>query len=518
MAQQGWPPQSPATTNAGPYNPNSFNANPYNTAPQNPALAANGGQPFGNPPGNLPSGVGPTPMPTSNGTPNGWSPPDLTPPNNPSSIAQTAAINDPNVPEPTRRLREEMENVRLKAVSERQSRDNAVRQRAEMLKRQLRDEELSRANIVNPVYSQPTSANRGNGLSNSTASNPGGPIVIGPPPNSNVPNSGQWQSPPDAQSPPNSVAGQSAYGAPQGLSNQVPNSIPERMPNSGLGSPLDSMPTWPLSGSLPPITSNYPSTGPNSTNSGPNQNLRPNGYGPGVADDPARIASRMGMNAGPGNPFQITPGPSSGATNAPNTVNNFGPFNGVSPTTPPNWPANPNGSNDGTSTGEPPDGTFGSRIPLDEQGIMTTVNPQQDQLPPSTWYQTPGRFGDSSTGTTQTQPASYGTGRYAGTIAPSDRFRGNERMNNGPIAGTQNAQTSTPSMQNALSTPLGENSLNDYERMIQMQNAETNQLRQQLDDQRQLPPSENFRSSSSSSSSSRTAAQTSTPNGTYPRR
>ena len=65
-------------------------------------------------------------------------------------------------------------------------------------------------------------------------------------------------------------------------------------------------------------------------------------------------------------------------------------------------------------------------------------------------------------------------------------------------------------MQGYLTTPMGDNSLIDYERMIQAANAETNQIRQQIDAQRQLPASENFRRS-------RTQSQTGTSNGLGPR-
>ena len=493
LAQQGWPPQNPAAMNAPPFNPNAYNPNPNNVAPPNPAFAANrNGQPQ---------------MPPPNSAGNGWTPPDLTPPSNSSPsntspIAQTSAAIDPNIPEPTRRLMEEMESLRLKAVSERQTRDNAARQRQEMLKRQLREEEISRASIVNPVYSQPSGANRWNGAPNSTAPNPNAPIVIGPPPNPNVPNSTQWQATPDGPSLPNSAE---RMNSPNGAMGPAATGAPQGMPNTGTGSPLDAMPTWPPPGSLPTITPNNSAAGISPTNPGPNNGAWPNGFAPGMADDPARAASRMGMNAGSGNPFQITPGPSSGATNAPNgnnspnTFNNFGPPNGVSPTTPPNWPANSIPPNYGAPAGEPPEGTFGSRGSVDDQGLMTTERLPQDQLPPSAWYQTPGRFGEPPTGTSQTQPASYGTQRYAAGANTADRFNGDERWANGQMPGTQSGQASTPAMQSYLATPMGENSLQDYERMIQLQNAETNRIRQQLDEQRQLPPSENFRRNNSPS-------------------
>lgn len=166
----------------------------------------------------------------------------------------------------------------------------------------------------------------------------------------------------------------------------------------------------------------------------------------------------------------------------------------------------------------------------------------------------PGRFGYLPAGATQTQPTSFGANRGAGgtptqqfgsqsfpTPAPnqplnslerantrariSDRFDGDERWENGAAPGTQSVQTSTPTMQGHLAAPYGDTSLLEYERMIhpygdislleyermiQQLNSETNQIRQQIDDQRQLPASENFLRS-------RTQPQTGTPNGSMPR-
>ena len=92
----------------------------------------------------------------------------------------------------------------------------------------------------------------------------------------------------------------------------------------------------------------------------------------------------------------------------------------------------------------------------------------------------------------------------------ADRSGGDERWENGAAPGTQSAQTSTPSMQGYLAAPVGDNSLIEYERMIQQHNAETNRIKQQLDEQRQLPSSENFRRS-------RSQPQTGTSSGTVPR-
>lgn len=518
MANQAWPPQNPATMNA---------------APNNPAVAPNNGQAFGNPMGNVPGGFNQSQQPPPN-IASGWTPPvqTMTMPNNSASIAQTAAVIDPNLPEETRRIREQMEIVRLKAVSERQARDNAERQRQEMLKRQLRDEELGRASIVNPVYSQPSGANRWNGAPTSAAPNPNAPIVIGPPPNVSVPNSTPWQATPDGQRPVNGAFGQSPNVVPDALSESIPNPQRGSVPPTGIGSPLDAMPTWPPTGSLPSITPNNSATGSSPAMSAPNNGAWPNGFPPGMADDPARAASRLGMNAGSGNPFPITPGPSSGATNgpngfsSPNSFNNFGAPNGLSPTTPPNWPANSIPPNYGPLPGEPPAGSFGpsnfntsanSQNPFPESPAQTAL---QDRLPQSEQYQTPSNFGHLPAGTIQAQPASYGTNRGNGgptasqfesrNTAASDRLDDGELWQYDQAPGTQSVQSSTPTMQGYLATPSGENSLIEYERMIQATNAETNQIRQQIDAQRQMPPSENFRRSSSQS-------QPRTSNGTYRR-
>ena len=195
------------------------------------SFGANSGQSFANPNNPL-GGNGQPPMSSPNIANNGWTPPDQMPPNNSSSIAQTAAVNNPNMPESTRRLLEQMEDARLKAVSERQIRDNAERQRQELLKRQLRDEELgranglppsipprvvqslaevdARANITNPIYSQPGPANRWNGAPNSALPNSGAPIVTGPPTNASGPNSMRSQVSPDGQRLPDGTTGPSA--------------------------------------------------------------------------------------------------------------------------------------------------------------------------------------------------------------------------------------------------------------------------------------------------------------------
>ena len=593
IAQQGWPPPNAAPANPNSYNPNSYTPNPYNVAPANPAVGANGGQPFANS-NNFAGATGQPPMSSQNFAGNSSTPPDQPLSNNAPPIAQTSGVIDPNLPESTRRFMEQMQSAGLKSVSDRQARDNAERQRQEMLKRQLRDDEIgragglpsnlpprgaqafgntdNRANIINPVYSQPNSAGRSIGAPHSMPPSSNAPLIIGPPPNANVPNSMPWQAMPDSTRVPNGTTPPTANGYSYPMPNSVPNSAPEPMPNAtpnsnlgslpnanadpyrnsipptGAGSPLDAMPNWPPNGSLPPM----PPANSGASSSGRQPPLGnatlPNGYPPGAADDPARTASRLGMNAGPGNLFPITPSPGSGATIAPNGANSSNPFNnlappnGVSPTTPPNWPANPNQPGYGSPTNDPPAGTFGAgnfSTSANSRSPLPARNASTDQLPPSEWYQTPGRFGEPSTGGMQIQPASYGPNRTdrqalinqfgtqsyptpdprqqlndverASTRANvSDRSGGDERWENGAAPGTQSAQTSTPSMQGYLAAPVGDNSLIEYERMIQQHNAETNRIKQQLDEQRQLPSSENFRRS-------RSQPQTGTSSGTVPR-
>lgn len=509
LANQGWPPQSPTTMNAAPYN--SFNA------PNNPAAYTSNGQALANSvaAGNAAAGTSQAPfnqpqLPPTTATNGGWTPPDQGVPSRSTSVSQTAAIMDPSLPEETRRIREQMESIRLKAVSERQMRDNAERQRQEMLKRQLRDEELGRANIVNPVYTQQARSNFESGSNAATLRDPNAPIVIGPPPSANVPNTPPWQATPDGQRPPSGTLG--AF--PNDQTNAMPNSQRGSVPPTGLGSPLDAMPTWPPTGSLPAVTPNNSGTGSSPPTPAQGSHAWPNGFGANGADDPARAASRLGMNAGSSNPFPITPGPTSGMPSSPTPFNNFGPPNRMSPTTPPNWPANLNQPQEGSLPGEPPAGSFGP------SNFNTSANSQnqlpesptqfalQDRLPQSEQFQTPTAFGQPSAGSTQALPASFGTSRgSSGPLppqfgsrnnAPSNRMGEGERWENGPVPGTQSVQTSTPTMQGYLTMPANDNSLMEYERMIQATNAETNQIRQLIDAQRQLPPSENFRRSSQS--------------------
>ena len=550
--QGGLPP------NAAAMNPAPFLQQPFNVTPNYPAIDRNNGQPLGNTAINGLAGSQPLPMQPPNNPNSGWVPPDLTPPNNSQSIAQMGAVIDPSLPEATRRLKEQMEINRQKAIADRQIRDNFERQRQEQLKRQLREDEFGQGRVVNPGYAPPNFASAWNGPPASAPGNSNAPIVIGPPPNPAVPDPSRWQPQLDGQRLPTGEAGTAGNGqfqtmptlSPNPRSNTMPNlqadprlepmpnAAPWTQPPSSSGSPLDTMPSWPPNGALPTHTPNSSFNGPSFLNSTPNSTAWPNGTPNSAADDAARAASRLGMNAGPSNPFPITPGPSSGTTNtpnwsnAPNTLNNSGGPNGAVPATMPNWQASPNSQEPRQQPNEPPPGTFGSNSfnnsDITQAQFLASPGQRtsQDQLPPSEQYQTPGRFGYLPPGSIPAQPASFGTSRNSGSL-PAQQFRvqnystagsnqslnsaesngsrgasggrsdGDERWDVGSVPETQSVQSSTPSMQGHLATPYGDNSLLEYERMIQTHNAEANRIRQQIDEHRQLPVSENFRRSRS---------------------
>lgn len=531
MANQAWPPQNPPSNL--PPNAGQYNGAPNNWLVPNPPIALNGGAVPGPAGNNVPNQFVPHQAPPQNYASGGWSAQEPPPPNHSAPVTPAGAVDDPSMSETTRRLKEQMEQARIKAVSERQMRDNAERQRQEMVKRQLREEELGRSAIVNPLYSRSNNAGRANSLPNTAPRTSNEPIIIGSPPTNNVSPSNQWQAMPNTQRFPNGASTPDGNGIP----NAQPNPLSEPMPNANgetnaehrfapqpniapqpnSGSPLDAMPTWPPTGSLPTITPSSPGSSANSPAWPPNGGQWPNGASSNFADDPARAAARMGMNAGPGTMFPITPGTNAGPTNAPNGAivfeefPNNRQFQGVSPTTSPNWPAQSPPSNEGAPFGEPPAGSFGpgnfnssSNLPS-PFGESPAQQALRDRLPPSEQYQTPGQFGQAPAGTTPVQPTSFGTNRYAnnpgGALSRNPNAPAAQRTSNdnrweyGQAPGTQSAQTSTPSMQGHLAAPHGDNSMLEYERMIQETNAETNRIRQQIDAQRQLPPSENFRRS-----------------------
>ncbi|HLQ45704.1 MAG TPA: tetratricopeptide repeat protein [Planctomycetaceae bacterium] len=539
------------------------------------------------------------------------SPPPLSSSPDPTSaFAQAApnivssAFDDPNISEPARRLKEEMERKRQEATTARLARDEAERQRQAALMRQLRDEELGRSNVVpaggSPSYANVAPIQGQNGYGSNGFSVP----QAGVPPQSGVPSmnapqtgayspstaTGGFPAAPNRPTtdqnasqiwavpyPPQPVppGGLAAVTMPGGMPNRRdlglyadPSSPPTTLPNGqsnlpnatrgNSGSPLDAMPTWPPPETLSTINSNATTPFSGVSSFTPNAGW-PNRARPNAADEAARAASRFGMNAGPGNLFPVSPGPSNSTGIAPNgfsTPHNFEPQNnnvpqdGVAPQNPASWPSYPangavpqtpatgfgpnpnmtapNGSNfnrqsfDG-ARGEPPAGSFG---PGD---INTSANwPQtmsespaqfalQGQLPPSEQYQTPTPFGlRGSQNRASSQPSSFVPNRTAPrnnsgpntreliaemerasarSTAP-DRAGGDNRWEQGSAPNSLNPNASVVTMQGFLATPTGDNALAEYERMNQQQNQETYLIRQQLDAQRQLPGSENyFRSS-----------------------
>lgn len=478
----------------------------------------------------------------------------------------TAASNDPTVSEPARQLKDAMERERLRAVAERQARDQSERQRQDQLMRQLREDELGRSAVTQTGGPQPSGGYRGTQIPNNT---PNGPIMIGPPQGGFNPNN-HPQAQSDINALPTSQPGLAPRyaprtGLPEGFpaapqhssdaypnpnSNippnnsqfwNVPNPPQQLPPNStsnpdatrGLNnSPLDAMPEWPQTNALPAVNSN-PGL--------------PNGSVPNMSDEAARAASRMGMNAGPGNLFPIAPGPSANVSG-----NNVAPNRGAlpnqfTPQSPANWSGNPinarpnaygpnPNANDpnagnfnrqplGPAMGEPPAGTFGGGgYETSANSLTMPESPTQfalrDRLPPSEQYQTPAAFSAfGSSNSVPAQPRGLAPNRglpnqnsnsqstrdlitemeRASARTNPDRAGGDDRWEQGSAPNSLNSTASTPTMQGFLATPAGDNALAEYERMNQLHNSEMNLIRQQLDSQRQLPGSENyFRSSTQS--------------------
>ena len=534
----------------------------------------------------------------------------------PPANSQSATINDPNISEPARQLKEAMERKRQQAVTERQARDESERQRQALLMRQLREEELGRSNVTQAGGPQSGGSNRGTQIPNNV---PNGPIVIGPSatnPNSygNVnalpasqpgpvsqyaPRTGMPEGFPAAPQRPddphlnlngnlnanNALSGSQTWNVPNpALPNGFPNSNtipnPNSIPSSAWNtpaqnqnvpaqnapiqngtrgfnnSPLDAMPDWPPTNSMP--TNTLPSINPNPT--APRNNFQsftppsgawPQGSSANMVDEAARAASRMGMNAGPGNLFPIAPGPSA------NIPNGFGPNPNASNPNGGNFNFNPNGSNFnpnggnftpnsgnfnqqplGPQTGEPPAGSFGPGG-YDTSAKSPTMpdSPAQfalrDRLPPSEQYQTPSPFNAfGSTNSFAAQPSSFAPNRgipnpnsnpqaqstrdliaemeRVSARSTPDRAGGDDRWEQGSAPNGLNSNMTVPTMQGFLATQAGDNSLAEYERMNQLHNAERNMIQQQLDSQRQIPGSENYFRSS-------TQSQLGVPTGNDPR-
>lgn len=479
---------------------NSMNPPPvWNGGPNGDVVGAPIGQ--SQPNGFAPNGFVPN---NANGP---WSSTNPAMPNGSSSIAQAGAsfpapsASDPNNPDASRVIRD-MEVERRKALAERQARDFAERQRIEIAARRLRDEEFGRSNAGTPNHSPPSDSNRWNYPPN------GGQNVA---PNSSAnPNvTADWANRPNGSRQPG-YADLIPSSVPNTPANLLPNATRGPMPPSGAGSPLDAMPAWPPADAA---SMNVPN------NSTANTASWPNVVPSGAIEDPARAAARLGMSGGPGNMFPITPGPTSSPANSPNWPsatnwpNNGSSPSGVAPTTPPNWPANSNPPpNYGPAMGEPPAGSFGPgnfNSSSNSRSQPSANDFSQDQLPPSGLYQTPNRFGlPPAANSLNAQPASFGTNSTAsgGATAqnrstnsagsnhgqPTNATSGGNQWRQGQPPGTQSSLTSAPTIQGFLPTTVGDNSLSEYERMIQLHNAETDRIRQQLDAQRQLPGSENY--------------------------
>jgi Tfp pilus assembly protein PilF len=471
----------------------------------NPAPSSNGGQGFGNEFAGSPTG------PSS---PNGYLPnnsmgdrpqPNSAVPNNAPLLAQGGSnslsplINDPNLPEANRNMLEQAERAGRKALADRQAHDFSERQRREFAARQLRDEEFGRSNGMNPNSPpQPTDPNRMNlppyGTPN-TALNPSAPIVVEPQPlspnpnlNVNPNNTAGWVPPSNGSSPPNGYVDLIPSTIPNASTNLLPNATRGQMPPTNAGSPLDTMPDWPPTDAMPMNTPNNSAAAP-----------PPNVVLSGAFDDPARAASRMGMSAGPGNMFPITPGPSSAPANSTNSTNgppatnrpsNSAPPNGVAPTTPPNWPANsiqPNSIQQGfePATGEPPAGSFGPGN-FSTSAKTPTARPSGNAPHPNT-------IGTSSPQYRSSTPL---TPIPVQPVNATQRGNARDRVGGyqwdlGPTSGTPSPQTSSTTSPSGVSAAAGDGSFLEYDREIQRQNAETKLIRQQLDAQRQTLGSEN---------------------------
>ena len=230
-----------------------------------------------------------------------------------------------------------------------------------------------------------------------------------------------------------------------------------------------------------------------------------------MADEAARAAARMGMNAGPGSLFPIAPGPTSqlpGRNFAPS--GDYAP-NQFAPQAPTNWPGNavngapvqappnayapnpnmnfPNGGNfnrqpAGPPQGEPPVGSFGPG------GYDTSVNSEalpespaqfalRDRLPQSEQYQTPSAFAVPNAVPVQaagfqqnrglpnqnqiTQPSNtrdlIAEMERASSRSTPNRAGGDDRWEQGSAPNGLNPNTTVPTKQGFLAIPTGENAL-----------------------------------------------------------
>ncbi len=463
------------------------------------------------------------------------------------TLASQPTIDDPNVPDATRQLKAMMEQKRLAALADWQARDEAERTRREALLRQVRAEEMGLTNVISANGSLPNGAN-GFAQNATTVSN--GPIIIGPPNSAGVPIQSQTAQPqtgfvPSQPAPTNSqnVAAQLSTIPQPPASTFSGSSVPStglnpppisRTNNAAFGSPLETMPIWPPAESLP----SKPATSAIIANPASIPNVSwPSRQRPSNVDDATRQASQWGMNVGPGNLFPITPGPASQPSRSTSEPNAWPQSNGFTPNGPRNWPTNTPQPVPGSAFAVPMSRTNGPPAFNTSANQQTTLPLSvaraalQDQVPPSEQYQTPTAFGLlSSPNNAAVQPASFATNRAqpmsyrapspiqqanelerAGTRSTvPDRFGGDDRWEQGPSPTGSTPIRSAPTNQGFIAAPAGENAFSEYERMIQMHNAELNSIRQQLDTQRQQPGSELFFRST-------TLPQMGTPTGADPK-
>ncbi len=489
----------------------------------------------------------------------------------PSAVAQGSLglppnVNSGDISEATRQLREQMDRAKQQAVAERHAHDLAEQARLEAARRQVHEEELASSRVQ-----QASGIQRNNDRWSPGAAPPAYPIENRNPqtaqpnwPAGQTPRMPQPNDPgvqltpgrvPNTNSMPNATPYQGTMPNATPYQGSMPNTVSPPQ-NNAASSPLDALPTWPPTDSLPTYSA------PRGDRSAANAPM-PGGSAAFAGDDQARMASRMGMNVGPGNLFSIAPNsanatpqgrpnPNSADSNLPpNSTNglNYGtptlnpPTNwGPNPNTehrldlidqynanpPGNWGPNSNSPppssgipNDasGPSLNEPPEGSFGPGGFSTSRNGSTTLpeSPSryalQGQVPPSEQYQTPNTFAPAaSPNGINTRPASYAPQRgtpaghpaneslnsgrdpnRAGSRAPApNRTNGGDRWEQGADQNINSATRSAPTAQGFITGPAGENSLTEYERMIQAHNTEANFIRQQIDTQRQLPGAETY--------------------------
>lgn len=434
-------------------------------------------------------------IPTQAGVPVQTVPYSQQPPN--AAIAAQSAVNHPNLSPAERELREAMERERVRAVAERQARDLAERQRQAALLRQVRDEALGTPKVVPASDSQ-----WGVGVRTAPNPNTNGAIVneppvqnnfggLNPPQVSNFPNG----SPPNMTGfPAAPVRNWAGSAAPTGQATAVPMNVapnanaPQTMnPHVGAtnaASPLDAMPTWPPPEAMRDVPRNAapPSStpSPNFPNLNPSPNAAwPSGAPANLPDDPARAASRLGMNAGPGSLFPITPGSTAAVPNGVGGANGPLPNSGA-PQIPPNWPGHGgSGASSGfvmpnfgtSSNGTVPNGNFAPQTAPQSRGAIQGAPPTFGAPPNGSSAEPPnGTFGPgnfSTSANTQGLPPSPSQFALKDQVPPSEQFRAPAAF--GETRNVQNLPAQTASFQPNRSMPRGDAPANSRELIAEME-------------------------------------------------